>query len=360
MRQATRLLICLSLGGLWACRPLKPAAKKASPAAVSSQATPPPKKKEFHARHSAGAFRFFIDSKIAEVSPTHLYTEGPFPKFDKRIFIEGHIIASYMLDLDGNGFPEIYIIYQANDHSGNVGIRAYALDPDRGVSEVFVSDVRVMRKLDTDTVFVQDGKLFRVFVMGGEEVVYSYALSKPAGTEGLLVAKRVAENPLPEKMPSHQETAPSPDMTERIRNYLRYDYFREALDAHPDMAISFQLSEIDLNNDNQPEAFVRMLPEAQFCSDDGCILLLISDRMTLINKFKSVQAPVFVQPKQVNGWGVIFTRSEGVFKELVFENGHYPDDLLRIPKSFHQVPDPKAQLVFDRDYEGAQVFPLNP
>jgi len=76
----------------------------------------------------------------------------------------------------------------------------------------------------------------------------------------------------------------------------------------------------------------------------------------VITRFSVTRAPIFTDTKKVNGWSLLLVRDSGVFKELIFENGSYPNNPSVLPKAPYDAPSGHAMVMFDEDFAKSKTF----
>ena len=135
-----------------------------------------------------------------------------------------------------------------------------------------------------------------------------------------------------------------------LKNYVGDEYaYLQELDKQ------FQFYKVDLNEDGKEEIFVRLMGP-YFCGSGGCTFLLLDNDGEIITKFTVTRAPIFIEPKTVNGWSLLLVRDSGIFKELVFENGSYPSNPSVLPKAPYDAPSGHAEVMFDENFAPCKTF----
>ena len=135
-----------------------------------------------------------------------------------------------------------------------------------------------------------------------------------------------------------------------LRNYTADDY--EFLTENDKR---FQFYEVDLNEDGSKEIFVRFMGP-YFCGTGGCTFLLLDSYGEVITRFTVTRAPIFIEPKKVNGHSLLLVKDSGVFKELVFENGTYPGNPSVLPVAPYDAPSGHAEVMFDETFARCKTF----
>lgn len=110
----------------------------------------------------------------------------------------------------------------------------------------------------------------------------------------------------------------------------------------------YQFEEVDLNGDSKNEIFIQ-LTSPYFCGTGGCTYVLLSSDYQLITKFSVTRPPIFVEKKMVNGWKTLLLKSEGQFKELVFnpDTNSYPDNPSVVEDAPFEAPSASAIVLFE-------------
>lgn len=139
-----------------------------------------------------------------------------------------------------------------------------------------------------------------------------------------------------------------------LKSFLR-NYVGDEYEQLQDMDKKFQFYKKDLNGDGSDEIFVRLMGP-YFCGTGGCTFLLLDKYGEIITKFTVTRAPIFIEPKEVNGWSLLLVRDSGVFKELVNENGTYPSNPSVLPKAPYDAPSGHAEIMFHDDLYKSKTF----
>lgn len=87
----------------------------------------------------------------------------------------------------------------------------------------------------------------------------------------------------------------------------------------------FTYSNIDLNDDGQPEILVGLM-SSYFCGSGGCTAYLLSNEGILISKFTVSDYPFLVSPLRSLGWNNLITRSGGHYRTLQWNGRKYPSN----------------------------------
>ena len=125
-----------------------------------------------------------------------------------------------------------------------------------------------------------------------------------------------------------------------LRNYTEKDAeFLQPADKR------FQFYKTDLNEDGQDEIFVRLMGP-YFCGSGGCTFLILDKYGEQITRFTVTRAPFFKEPGLVNGWSLLLVKDNGVFKELIFDNGSYPSNPSMLPQAPYDAPSGHAEVIF--------------
>ena len=161
--------------------------------------------------------------------------------------------------------------------------------------------------------------------------------------ESITVEKEEHKSPAEDAFVSQTQ---NDELAEKIKNYITKNYLSEAdLRAINASDKKFQLYQIDLNNDGKQEVFVNFMTP-YFCGTGGCTLLLLDDKMKLINKFTVTRTPIFAKNTMINDWKVLLTRSQGDLKKLVYSNGTYPTNPSMVEETVEK-PGNDAEIIFD-------------
>lgn len=122
---------------------------------------------------------FFVEAKNGETTSVRIRTRGLDNEFDHSFEVEGQMLAGHLLDLDSDGYKELYLVYQYTDDSGNLGIWAVASDRNLEAKEITIEDTNQIRKMNSDRVFQSDKKLMRSMSdENGSPLKFRYQLMK--------------------------------------------------------------------------------------------------------------------------------------------------------------------------------------
>ncbi len=148
----------------------------ATPETTERNAIAPPS--TFPKEFSSGAITFKIESPETERNATVLKVQGRQPnQFSKEFSVEGNVQDAFLLDLNEDGFSELYLAIAAPD--GQIGLKGYASYRDRSAGEIYVKDKKTEKQSSSDQVFVENGQLFRSFISpSGKPVKVKYQLQK--------------------------------------------------------------------------------------------------------------------------------------------------------------------------------------
>ncbi len=195
------LLVILTLAVFWACNENIPPNdtpstetnvvtepdRNDSIITTQSKNVAPPNRKNldqdngvFQKTIQAGKVKFNVSCQNRETSTIHVNSEGlEVRKYERDFTVEGQLKNAFSLDLDGDGFSEIYLVVQGTDDSGNLDLMGIASFKDKSAGEIYVKDVTVPRQMNTDKIYVKGEKLIREFNdEKGELQVYQYNLKK--------------------------------------------------------------------------------------------------------------------------------------------------------------------------------------
>ncbi len=126
---------------------------------------------------------FFVQAENGEITKPRIRTKGLENEFDQTFTIEGQVTDGHLLDLDGDGFNELYLVYRLTDDSGNLDMIAIRSNSYLDASVVQVQKINERRKMNSDRIFAINGKLRRSFTdQEGNTINYTYQLVK--GNQG--------------------------------------------------------------------------------------------------------------------------------------------------------------------------------
>ncbi|MEO1263898.1 MAG: hypothetical protein AAFZ15_34145 [Bacteroidota bacterium] len=100
-------------------------------------------------------------------------------KYKQEFTVKGQIINAFGLDLDKDGFHELYLAIRRADGSGDIELIGIASYNDKSAGEITINDIKVSKKENTDKVYAFYGELKREFYDQNNQLqVYSYQLKK--------------------------------------------------------------------------------------------------------------------------------------------------------------------------------------
>lgn len=158
-----------------------------------------------------------------------------------------------------------------------------------------------------------------------------------AGTDKQISDQVVSENYTPQSVDDL--------VFKNISNFLTLSYLKDDLQFLSENDRKFQFYKIDLNADGKEEYFVRFM-SSYFCGTGGCTFLLLDRYAEIITRFTVMDAPIYVSKTKTNGWRNLMVKSEGKFKELVFDGKSYPSNPSVVAESKIQ-PDSGFEILFD-------------
>jgi len=140
-------------------------------------AAPPPL--SFPTTFSAGKVTFNIETPAVGAGPAVVRIEGSQPDFSKEFEVGGEVRDAFLLDLDKDGFSELYVVFAAPGAAGQLALAGYASYRDRSAGEIYVKEPAAQKQPGSDQVFTKGEKLFRTFTpANGGAVKWAYSLKK--------------------------------------------------------------------------------------------------------------------------------------------------------------------------------------
>ena len=127
-----------------------------------------------------GNVNFKVYAENQETTTVKINCDGlSVRKFNQEFVIGGQVINAFGLDLDKDGYHELYIAVQGTDDSGNIGLIGIASYKDKSAGEITINEIEIPRKQNTDKVYAFYGELKREFYDQNNQLqVYSYKLKK--------------------------------------------------------------------------------------------------------------------------------------------------------------------------------------
>lgn len=148
---------------------------------------------------------------------------------------------------------------------------------------------------------------------------------------------------------------PTENIENKLITFLSTDYLKDDIDYLQEIDKKFQYHEVDLNNDNQNEVFIRFM-SPYFCGTGGCTFLLLDSKLNIITKFSVTRAPIFVEKTKKNDWAILLVKDSGVFKELIYDNGTYPDNPSVLDPAPYDAPSGHALVLFDENFSNEKTI----
>lgn len=143
-------------------------------------------------------------------------------------------------------------------------------------------------------------------------------------------------------------------LADKIKTYINTDFLTEGdLRAISEEQKKFQLYKVDLNNDGDEEIFVNFIT-SYFCGTGGCTLLLLDSNLELITKFSPTQT-LYVENALTNDWSVLLTKSEGKWRELIYEFGTYASNPTMVD-AVNKTPSEHAKILFDQNGSKTKTY----
>lgn len=143
-------------------------------------------------------------------------------------------------------------------------------------------------------------------------------------------------------------------MSKNISNFLVKDFLKKDLKSMTQEDRNFQMYLIDLNGDGKDEYFVRLMG-TYFCGSGGCTFLLLDRYSEVITKFTVTDAPVYVTSEKENGWDVLYLKSGGKFRKVVYNKKSYPSNPSVLPVADYK-PGDKDTAVFDDEKNPCRTY----
>ncbi len=134
----------------------------------------------FEKELKAGNLTFNVTCDNSESSTIHVVCTGLKNK-DKILDypIEGQLRDAFVLDLDKNSFSELYLIIKQTGDSGNLTIIGISSYRDKSIGDIYVPEMAMKRRVNSDQVYIEDEKLFRKMIdENGIPKIFSYHLKQ--------------------------------------------------------------------------------------------------------------------------------------------------------------------------------------
>ncbi|QOD61982.1 hypothetical protein H9I45_05935 [Polaribacter haliotis] len=304
---------------------------------------------EYSKEYKVGESSFFINAKNGEVSNVHIYTKGLEENFDKTYEIGGQVLSSTALDINNDGFKEIFLKVLPTDDSGNVDLMGFASHKDQKIYEIQITESDHLRDMNTDKVTFSDNKIERTFTTNGKESGYSYDLIFIKENDEYML-----ENIFKDDGPKYMDFTENDELANKIGKFFRENYLKSDIDILTENDKKFQLAEVDLNNDGKKEIFINFMTP-YFCGSGGCNILLLNQDLKQITKFTVMQTPLFLQKETTNGWKNMLIRSGKDFRQLLYKNGKYPSNP-SVVKKYPYSPNAHDWVLFDDQFSPSKTY----
>jgi len=302
----------------------------------------------FKKEYDAGFYHLFIDAVSQNGSTNlHLYTQSSVSaygeekknQYDKFFKIKGHILKSFMLDLDNDRQAELYLLTIGKNKRKKLIGFAHDYEGTK-IENIHINPIEIS-SFKKDTITEKYGELIRTIHYSGKEISYSYHLIK--GDDRFnLNPERLSENSAERKT------------LQAVRFFLKDNYFKDDLKSMSALDRKFNYASIDLNNDNKKETFIR--PVSNYtCGSGGCNLIILNDQYKKITKMTVTQTPIIVRQKKVNNWPVLVVYSGHNFRELKYKNGNYPTNPSVAPAISYQ-PEKGDSIIFYEEENKNKIY----
>lgn len=136
--------------------------------------------KVFAKRVLAGKVNFDVSAENGPTSNIHIKCDDlAVRKFNKDLTVDGHLKHAFGLDLNKDGFHELYLVVEKNEPEGWLEIIGFASYNDKSAGEITIRDLEIPRKENSDKVYAFYEELRREYYgTDGVIQVYTYKLKK--------------------------------------------------------------------------------------------------------------------------------------------------------------------------------------
>lgn len=135
------------------------------------------------------------------------------------------------------------------------------------------------------------------------------------------------------------------ELAEKVKNHIISEFLTAGdLRAIKEDQRKFEIYKIDLNNDGKQEVFVNFMTY-YFCGTGGCTLLLLDSDLKRITNFSPTRT-LYIEKTEQKDWNVLFTKTEGNWRKLIYKNGSYPSNPTMV-KATKESPSKNAEMIFD-------------
>lgn len=153
----------------------------------------------------------------------------------------------------------------------------------------------------------------------------------------------------------------SANITEKIKTFLIFKYKTE-LKSLNEKDRKFSYYEVDLNEDEKTEYFVR-LEGNYFCGSRGCSFYLLNNDFTINTYFTNTNPPIFRSSFKTNGWNdlILFGKTDktvGVKNYILLKfdknKNRYPSNPTLAEKSKH-APNGHDLVMWHKEFGNAPI-----
>ncbi len=131
--------------------------------------------------HEGEGYSFHIQAKNGEMTDLLVFTVGMENEYKDSMQVEGQVVNSLMLDVNGDGHQEFYLVVSPTDDSGNLNLMGFGSNRGKSMSIIHVDDAKEPRQVNTDDLRVENDRLYRTFSANGKEKIYTYRLLQGEG-----------------------------------------------------------------------------------------------------------------------------------------------------------------------------------
>ena len=138
-----------------------------------------------------GKLNFIVNTANRSEGKVIVTSEGVAEKaFTREFPVQGTLVSSFLLDLDKDGFSEVYVVLLPDDAGGHPVLKGYSSYRDKSAGEVYVKEPKTAAKAGSSRVFTENKALFRSFRdETGKEVTWQYELKR--GETGFILTPEI-------------------------------------------------------------------------------------------------------------------------------------------------------------------------
>lgn len=115
--------------------------------------------------------------------------------YNESLIVKGEIIDGFILDLNNDNYPELYLIFRVNNQSKSLKIYGVSTFNNKSAGPIYINKLDAYKTSETDKIFKENKSLVRTFLNEKKQMVkYNYELEEGEANYQL-VPKRIYSKP---------------------------------------------------------------------------------------------------------------------------------------------------------------------